>query len=174
MAVHADAFTGLLPWLADDSYTQMLQRMDRLEAHNFSAVTFAQTASTINVFLSFQVILDMQQEKAEATQDAQHWKTSSEAAWGNFVSLEARCSEVEGQLLAKSTEVHGLQQSSTQQSEVSARIHGPKSVLEMHAKLLSQEPAVSCVSVGCLLSLPSRFFLTTHHQTSPHLQPCFL
>ena len=78
------------------------------------------------VFLSMQVISDLQQEKAEATQDAQHWKTSSEAAWEKFVSLEARCTEVECQLLAKSNEVHGLQQSSAQQSQVSARLCAPK------------------------------------------------
>ena len=103
-------------------YPQVLCRVEHLEIHSVSAVTTfcLNCKHTELVLLSMQAILDLQQQKVEATQVAEDWKASSETAWRRFASLEAECSKVRGQLQTKRSEVDDLQQLSEQQSEVSA------------------------------------------------------
>ena len=100
-----------------------------------------------------QAMLCLQREKAAVGVEAVHWKAASQAAQKRFVNAETSRIKVEGQLQAKRDEVHGLQQSSAQQSQVSARIYGLKSSScpVRACKIIESNPAVSCVCAGCLL-----------------------
>ena len=100
-----------------------------------------------------QAILDLQQQKAEATQVADDWKASSETAWRSFASLEAECSKVRGQLHTKTNEVSDLQQLFMQQSQVCVQIYGLLQVsvvlqlCERLSSLASRHSPVLCVCV---------------------------
>ena len=65
-------------------------------------------------FSSTQAILTLQHEKAAAGVEAAQWKASAQAAQRSCDSAEARRTEVQGQLLARTNEVAGLQQASVQ------------------------------------------------------------
>ena len=90
-----------------------------------------------------QAMLCLQQGKAEAGVEAARSKASSQAAQTGFDNVEARRIEVEGQLLAKKTEVDGLQQASAQSSEVSAHMYSSCCPGSAQGSLMAQAVVVS-------------------------------